>query len=150
MFSFSRKKNPLSSVPPAIRRNNNLTVFKERNPMKLKEEAEVRERLITRYIKAHKSSDSETVVFLLPFLSSYFKSRKGDKNVEQYLTERFKRSQSDLSNISQNDVDSIKYELEDAIEAAEGGKRKTRKRNKNKKPYTSRKYASTNRSTKRV
>ena len=129
MFSFSRKK-PLSSVPPAITRNNNLTVFKQRNPMKLKEEAEVRERLITRYIKAHKSSDSETVVFLLPFLSSYFKSRKGDKNVQQYLTERFNRSQSDLSNISQNDVDSIKYELEDAIKAAEGGKRKTRKRNK--------------------
>ena len=115
MWPFTRKKSPLSSTSYTPLNSVNTTL----NPMHNDE----REILASDYIRKYKKHDTSIFKKEIPALRNYV------KKYPSFVNSRFNRSQSDLSNVSEEDFTNMKYQLV----RTNGGKRKTRKMRKSRK-----------------
>lgn len=80
-----------------------------------------REILASEYIRKYKKHNTGIFKKEIPTLRNYV------KKYPSFIDSRFNRSQSDLSNVSEEDLTDMKYQL---IRANMGGKRKIRKTRK--------------------
>ena len=118
MFSWF-KKSPLSSKGlNSVNSNNNIQL----NPMY----DDDREILASSLIQGYKKQNTSVFNKVIPPLREYLK--QNPKFAQTFLETRFNRSQSDLSDVSQNDIEDMKRQLTRAN--INGGRRKTRKNKK--------------------
>ena len=116
---FFTKKNPLSS------RGNNGVPYSEmegRNPMLGNDPEKLAQKLIEGY-KKHNTNIFETTI---PSLRNYIK--KNPSLAKDFLYSRFNRRHSDLSTVSDEDIEDMKYQL--TRNNINGGRRRKTRRNR--------------------
>jgi len=122
MFEWlTGKKNPLSSKGYNSLNSNIVQL----NPMYDEE----REILVSSLIQGYKKQNTSVFNKVIPPLRRYVK--ENPQFAQTFLETRFNRSQSDLSDVSDNDIEDMKRQL--TRSNINGGRRKTRKY---KKKYT--------------
>jgi len=115
MFSGWFKKSPLSSKGLNSVNSKNIQL----NPIY----DDDREILASSLIQGYKTQNTSVFNKVIPPLREYVK--KNPKFAQTFLQTRFNRSQSDLSDVSQNDIEDMKHQL--TRSNINGGRRKTRK-----------------------
>lgn len=81
---------------------------------------------VSKLIQGYKKHNTSVFNTAIPPIRNYFKSHPSEVN--SYLQSRFNRSQSDLSDMSQENIDDIKYQL--TRNNINGGRRNTRRKRK--------------------
>ena len=127
LFTTTRK-NPLSSRSNMNRAN---TTTEGVNPMY---NTSAIEPYVSKLIKGYKKHNTSVFNTAIPPIRNYFKTHPSQVN--SFLQTRFNRSQSDLSDMSQENIDDMKHQL--TRMNLNGGGRKTRKRKSNRRSRSSR------------